>query len=299
MSTPSASEPPIIPPPGLPDGHRLALPGRGTTFYRRVAGPAGAPTLLLLHGWTANSALNWYATYAALAERYEVVALDHRGHGRGIRSRRRFRLEDCADDAVALADALGIERFVPVGYSMGGPVAQLIWRRHPDRVSGLVLCSTARQFMGQRPGERAAAPMLGLASVVARATPARWQRSLGRRLLAGRYDQTDLGRWALHEVQLNSPRMIVEAGQAIASFSSREWIGQVDVPTAVLVTEFDSVVPPRRQHALAAAIPGAVVYPVRGDHGVCALDPDEFVPVLDQACAEVIERAQRPGRRAG
>ena len=101
------------------------------------------------------------------------------------------------------------------------------------------------------------------------------------------------------EVQRNDPRMIVEAGQALASFSSREWIGGVDVPTAVLVSEFDSVVPPRRQHALAAAIEGTVVHPVAGDHGVCALDPDAFVPVLDQACAQVIEQAQARPRRAG
>ena len=286
-------------PPGLPEGHRLDLPGRGTTYYRRTEGPSGAPTLVLLHGWTANSALNWYACYPTLSRHFDVVAIDHRGHGRGIRSRRRFRLEDCADDAVALADALGIEHFVAVGYSMGGPVAQLAWQRHPDRVEGLVLCSTARNFVGQRPGERAAAPVLGLASLAARATPTRWQRSLGQRLLAGRYDQTELGRWALGEVELNNPRMIVEAGQAIASFSSRGWIGGVDVPTAVLVTEFDSVVPPRRQHALAAAIPGAVVHPVRGDHGVCALDPDEFVPVLEQACAEVSEKARVRKRQAG
>ena len=93
--------------------------------------------------------------------------------------------------------------------------------------------------------------------------------------------------------------MIVEAGQALATFSSRDWISGVDVPTAVLVTEFDSVVPPRRQHALAAAIEGAVVHPVRGDHGVCALDPEAFVPVLDQACAQVIEQSQARPRRAG
>ncbi len=294
----ASSDRPVVEPPGLPAGQPIELAGRGRTWYRRQAGPPGAPTLLLLHGWTANSALNWYASYATLGQHFDVVAIDHRGHGRGIRSRRRFRLEDCADDAVALAAALGIDRFVPVGYSMGGPIAQLIWRRHGRRVEGLVLCSTARNFVGQRPGERAAAPMLGLASLVARATPIRWQRSLGQRLAMARYDQSDLGRWARREVMRNDPRMIVEAGQALARFSSREWIGGVDVPTAVLVTEFDSVVPPRRQHALAAAIDGAVVHPVGGDHGVCALDPAAFVPVLDQACLEVMARAQARPRRA-
>ena len=235
-------------PRGLPLGSPVELPGRGVTFARRTMspGPVGGdrPTLLLLHGWTATSALNWFACYTALARRFDVVAIDHRGHGRGIRSRRRFRLEDCADDAVALADRLGIDRFVPVGYSMGGPIAQLIWRRHRDRVSGLVLCATSRYFVGSRPGERAAVPMMGVASLVARATPGRLQRSLGDRLLATRYDETELGRWARSEVAHNDPRMIVEAGQAIASFSSRDWIGEVDVPTAVLVSEYDNIVPP-------------------------------------------------------
>ncbi|HEY5695927.1 MAG TPA: alpha/beta fold hydrolase, partial [Acidimicrobiales bacterium] len=86
--------------------------------------------------------MNWFPAYDALAEHCRVVALDHRGHGQGIRTARRFRLADCADDAVALADVLGIDRFIPVGYSMGGLIAQLTWHRHPDRVGGLVLGAT-------------------------------------------------------------------------------------------------------------------------------------------------------------
>jgi 3-oxoadipate enol-lactonase len=286
-------------PPGLPEGHPIVLEGRGRSYYRRAEGPPGAPTLLLLHGWTANSALNWFPSYATLARHFEVLAIDHRGHGRGIRSRRRFRLEDCADDAVALLDAVAVDDVIAVGYSMGGPIAQLMWQRHPDRVAGLVLCSTSRNFVGSRPGDRAAAPMLGLASLIARATPGRWQRSLGQRLLAARYDQTDLGVWARREVARNNPRMIVEAGQALVAFSSREWIGDVDVPSAVLVSEYDSVVPPRRQHDLAAAIPGAVSYSVYGDHAVCAADPAAFVPVLDQACRDVAARVSTRDQRAG
>ncbi|HVN50492.1 MAG TPA: alpha/beta hydrolase [Acidimicrobiales bacterium] len=285
-------------PPGLPEEHPLELPGRGTTSYRR-AGIEGAPTLVLLHGWTATSGLNWFTSFPALSGSFDVVAIDHRGHGRGIRSRQRFRLADCADDVVALADALGIDRFVPVGYSMGGPVAQLVWRRHPDRVRGLVLCATSRYFVGGRPGERAAGPMLGLAALAARATPARWHRALGDRFAAARYDETELGLWARQQVSLNDPRMVFEAGQALAAFSSREWIGEIDVPTAVLVTELDTVVPPRRQRAMAAAIDGAVTHPVAGDHGVCALEPDAFVPVLERACTEVTSRAPAPGPRAG
>lgn len=286
-------------PPGLPPAERVELPGRGRTSMRRVQGPPGAPTLMLLHGWTANAALNWFPAYQSLARHFDVVAIDHRGHGRGIRSWRRFRLEECADDAAALADHLGIDRVIPVGYSMGGPIAQLMWQRHHDRVEGLVLCATSRNFRGGRPAERAVLSMMGVASMAARAVPRRVHRSMGERLLNLRYDQSDLGRWARQQVLLNDTRMLVEAGQAIGNFSSRDWISSVDVPTAVVITEMDSVVPPYRQHRLADAIPGASVYPVAGDHGVCAMDPDAFVPVLVDACLDVSGRARARQRRTG
>jgi len=137
--------------PLLPVGRRIELPGRGTTFVRYVEGPVNAPTLLLLHGWLASGGLNWFHTFEVLSKHFNLLAVDMRGHGRGIRSGRRFRLADCADDAAATLDALDIQSVIAVGYSLGGPVAQLLWRRHCDRVDGLVLCSTAHRLM---PGVR-------------------------------------------------------------------------------------------------------------------------------------------------
>src|SRR2546423_1505563 len=108
-----------------------------------MAGPAGAPTPLLLHRLVASSYLHRLPAFRVLNERFRIVATDLRGHGRAA-SVRRFRLEDCADDMAAVAEALGVERCIPVGYSLGGPVAQLFWRRHRDLVEGLVLCATSR-----------------------------------------------------------------------------------------------------------------------------------------------------------
>ena len=133
-------------------GERIELAGRGTTFARVIDGPPGAPTVVLLHGWIASGGLNWFTAFGPLSQRYRVIAPDMRGHGRGIRSRRRFRLADCADDVAALLEHLGAEPAIVVGYSMGGPIAQLLWRRHPDRVAGLVLCATSYRFVRGRPG---------------------------------------------------------------------------------------------------------------------------------------------------
>ncbi len=115
-------------------------------YLREVEGPPGAPVLVLLHGWTATSALNFHPFFGPLGEHYRVLAPDHRGHGRGMRPAARFTLEDCADDVAAACEALGIDRVIAVGYSMGGPIAQLLWKRHPHLVDGLVLCATAATF---------------------------------------------------------------------------------------------------------------------------------------------------------
>jgi 3-oxoadipate enol-lactonase len=302
---------PVEPPHWLPPGRRLELPGRGTTWIHDMPGPgqrpgarvragesAEPPTLFLLHGWTATGALNWFPTFHDLGRSYRVLTIDHRGHGRGIRTWRRFRLEDCADDVVAAADELGIESFIPVGYSMGGPIAQLIWRRHPERVDGLVLCATARNFRG-RPGEKALFGVMATLSIAARVTPSALHRSMTERMLLDRFGDDAEARWAVDEMRRHDPRMIVEAGQAIGRFSSQEWIGGVDVPTAVVLTEFDSVVPPHRQQRLAASIAGATVHPVRGDHTVCVIRPQNFVPKLAEACDSVVRRVELRRRATG
>ncbi|MDP9402184.1 MAG: alpha/beta hydrolase [Actinomycetota bacterium] len=277
--------------PPLPPGRCLVLPGRGRTFVREAAGPSGSPTVLLLHGWTVTADLNWFTAYEALSERFRVVALDHRGHGRGIRSRRPFRLEDCADDAAALAQVLGIDRLIPVGYSMGGPVAQLMWRRHRSLVAGLVLCATGRSFSGLDLGSRIYfSSLLGL-SLAARVTPAPLRRELSSRVIRRRLAGGPLAAWGLSEMQRNDTTAILEAGWAIGRFRSHDWIGEVDVPTAVVVTARDEVVGPRRQLRLAEAIPGAAVVNVDGDHGSCVTDPGRFVPGLLEACTGVAERA--------
>jgi 3-oxoadipate enol-lactonase len=283
-------------PPGLPPGRPVELPGRGTAFVHEAGGPAARHTFLLLHGWTVTAAVNWFPSIGPLSSLGRVIAVDHRGHGRGIRTRSRFRLADCADDAAAVCHHLGAERVIPVGYSMGGPIAQLTWLRHPRLVEGLVLCATSRNFAGRAPRDRAIAGMATGLSLAARATPGSVRRQLTDRLLAGRYDDSPLGAWVRDELRGNDLRMVVEAGRAIGAFSSRDWIGRCDVPAAVVLTLHDLAVPPVRQRRLAAAIPGATLHPVDGGHDVCVTRPDRFVPALLDAAASVAGRVQR--RRA-
>jgi 3-oxoadipate enol-lactonase len=280
--------------PDLPPGREIELPGRGTTFVREVAGPPGAPTVMLLHGWTATADLNWFTSFAALGRRFRVLALDHRGHGRGIRTSEIFRLRDCADDCVALADELGIERVIPVGYSMGGPIAQLMWRRHRDRVDGLVLCATANRFSTTRDERLAFAGMAALARA-ARMTPGVLRDRLSGVYLARRSSRYD--NWAMEQVGRHDWTKILEAGRAIGRFSSREWIGEIDVPTAVLITMRDHVVPLARQIRLFESVPGAKAFRIDGDHDACVANAERFVPTLVSACTYVAERARLAAAR--
>jgi len=269
--------------PMLPGGGDVELPGLGTVFVRDLAGPEAAPVVVLLHGWTATADLNFFTCYHALAARYRVVAMDHRGHGRGLRTKKSFKLEDCADDVAVLLDVLGIERAVAFGYSMGGAVAQLLWQRHPDRVAGLVLGATAPYFAGRQNERLSFIGLTGLAAL-ARVTPAQARTWLTEQFYLQR---KDWGEWAVQQAGLHDWRMILEAGKAIGEFSSSAWIGDVDVPTANIVTMRDQTVPVRRQVKLWESIPGAEPFRVDGAHDAIVSEARQFVPQLLRALAAV------------
>lgn len=282
--------------PPLPPGRAIDLPGRGTTFIRDAAGPKGAPVLFLLHGLGATADLNWWFAYERLSQHYRVLAIDHRGHGRGIRSGARFRLADCADDVVAVADQLGIDEFIPVGYSMGGPISQLIWHRHPERVVGLVLCATSRDFHGS-PRDWATFAVMPWMALSARAIPWSPILAIGARYLARQATDEPYADWMLEEFRRSDVVSIFEAAASLGRFSSREWISTVDIPVGVVATSLDSLVPVRRQVKLAMAVPTATIHVAEGDHYLARGEQDGLVTAIEEACALVVRRSRPPVRR--
>jgi pimeloyl-ACP methyl ester carboxylesterase len=283
--------------PSIPGGRRIRLKRRGTTFYREVEGPPGAPTLLLLHGWIASGGLNWLRSFEPLGRHFRVIALDQRGHGRGIRNWRRFRLEDCADDAAALLEALEIDSAIAVGYSMGGPVAQLLWHRHAARVDGLVLCATSARF--------ARGSQLGRSMMRAAANTARLRRlatSFSPRLRRPLIDLIEPrgarsgGGWAVADMGRHDLRMLVEAAEALERYSAEDWFREIDVPTAVVVTTQDRTVKPEDQMKLALHIREAKAFCVDLGHSACA-DP-RFAEGLVTACRDVAARNDATPRLA-
>ena len=96
---------------------------------------------------------------------------------------------------------------------------------------------------------------------------------------------TSLRAWAAGEMRRHDAVKLMEAGQAIGSYNARRWIGEIDVPTTVLVTERDRAIAPREQLKHGRRHPGAVVQPLDDGHVACA--KREFGPALVRAVDSV------------
>ena len=274
--------------PWLPPGHTMVLPGRGEVFYRyhRHANPA-APTLLLLHGWTASADLQFFTAYEALAEHYSFVAIDHRGHGRGLRSPAKFELADVADDAALLIEQLGVGPVITVGYSMGGPISLLLTQRHPQLVRALVVQATALEWRAKW-YERLEWKTVHVMGPVLRSSMfPRWMRWGIRRLLGPNHPLEQYVPWLACELSRNDTFSLVHAGQSLSRYDARVFASALGKPAASMVTTRDRLVKPRKQRALADAL-NAFVVEVPDDHLASWTSPDAFAKATVQLVQHVV-----------
>ncbi len=262
--------------PWLPPGFTAMLPGRGEVFYRHHRHPnPDAPTLLLLHGWTASADLQFFSAYEALAEVASFVAIDHRGHGRGLRHPDSFELSDVADDAAALLRQLGIGPVITVGYSMGGPVSMLFAHGHPDLVRAVIVQATALEWRAtwwerlQWKTVRIMGPLLR-----SWAFPL-WMRVGIRRLLGATHPNVHLVPWIVQEMRRNDAFAMVQAGHSLSRYDARPFANVLHVPAGALITTKDHVVRPHKQRAVAEAL-GARVVELSDDHLTPWTSPHQF-----------------------
>jgi len=276
--------------PFLLPGKIVAVPGRGEMFVRHHQHTdSTAPTVLLLHGWTASSDLQFFSAYEELAKYFSIIGVDHRGHGRGLRPHCPVTLEDCADDAAAVAKELGATSVITVGYSMGGPISLLTAQRHPELVSGMVLQATALEWSGTRKEKNRMRFIGPVSHIVGRPRVLRWfmKRTLPRGHETRRYVS-----WIIAENRRNDPWMIAEAGRAIAKFDARGFASTLGKPASYVLTLRDTLVRPHKQHALAAAM-NAEILELDGDHMAPILMPREFAVVTRQAVNLVVAAIQQ------
>jgi pimeloyl-ACP methyl ester carboxylesterase len=273
--------------PWLPPGRTIIVPGRGEFFIRHHAhADPTRPTLLLLHGWTASSDLQFFTAYEAMAAEYSFVGIDHRGHGRGLRGPTPFALEDVADDAAAVVRELGIDSVITVGYSMGGPISLLVARRHPDLVRAMVVQATALEWRASLT-ERLSwqwLPVLG--SLLRSRMYPRYLRKAIARILDPSHALDHYEPWILGEISRGDPHALVAAGRALSTYDARAWAGELGVPAATLVTTRDRLVRPRKQRALASAL-DARVRELEADHLCTLAHPAEYSRLTMALLADV------------
>lgn len=116
----------------------------------------GSPAIVLVHCWSCDRHL-WDHAAARLARDHRVVTLDLAGHGESGRGRKAWTMEAFGEDVKAVVVALGLDRVILVGHSMGGPVILEAARRLPGRVVGLVPVDTLQDLEDKTPPDQIAA----------------------------------------------------------------------------------------------------------------------------------------------
>jgi len=229
---------------------------RGLATHLAVDGPPGAPALLLMHSLGTNLHL-WDAQVAGLSRGLRIVRFDLRGHGLTELGAQPYTIEDLADDALAVLDALGIASAHVGGVSIGGMIAQAVAARAPARVGSLILCDTALTLP---PPEmwRARAQTVRTEGVaaIAEATLGRW--------VTPAYLASPGGRGLRAVLVRTHPEGYAAAAEVLATADLSASTRQLRVPALVIVGELDPSTPVAAAEALRDAISGAQLTVIPG-----------------------------------
>lgn len=207
--------------------------------------------------------------------RFRVITADQRGTGASARSRGAYSLDGMTDDLETVLDAAGIQRATLVGHSTGGAIAQALAVRTPDRIAGMVLSSTwckpgnyfRRCFEFRRSLlEIGETDLFHKAGIFFRYSPS--------------YAEThDAAFDAVGDVDIN---ITIARINAILEADLSDVTGRITVPTIVVASRDDCLVPSYMSDDVARRIPGA--RHVEFDHGGHFLPEtrgDEYNAVLD------------------
>jgi len=251
----------------------------GVDLFLRTGGPAGAPPVVLLHGFPFDHTL-WDGEFAALEGEFRAIAYDARAHGRSGGAGVPFAFEDFVDDLLGVLDGLEVDRAIVVGLSMGGYAALRFAEREPARVRALVLSDT-KSAADSDEGRlaRAAGARKAREAGAAAFADGFLPKALAKRTLEGRPEIVAKVRGMILGCSAAgiAGTLIAMAGRTDTTAS----LGRLRVPTLVVVGAEDALTPPADARALAAAIPGARLVEIAGAGHLPNLEqPDAFRAAL-------------------
>jgi len=260
----------------------------GVRLHYHVTGLRGRPAVLMIQGLGADKH-GWDMQRYVLAAFYRVIAFDNRGAGRSDKPFGHYSLEQMADDAIAVLDAVGVERAHVVGASMGGAITQIIAVKYPGRVRSITLACTAcrnhpwRRELLESWATRATEQGMGAMTREA----ARWvigPRSFRRLLPAfGWLGPLALGRPS--HAFVAQVRAILATDESLA-----DELSNVTVPALVLVGNQDILTPRGDSEEIAERLPNAELVVISGAaHGFMV----EHATTFNRVLLEFLRRATK------
>lgn len=215
------------------------------------------PVVVLLHGFPLNRSM-WDNQVQALSGSYRVIAPDLRGHGESPAPDGVYQMESMADDVVELLDGLGIEDQVALGgLSMGGYVALALTLKYPKRVRGLMLLDTRAEADSAEAAEgreesAKAIHEAGTASSVVEGMVAKLFAESTLKENRGLVE-------TFRSLMLETPAAgVIGAlrGMAVRPDQTGR-LGEIKVPSLVVVGEHDVITPPEGARRMADALPSS------------------------------------------
>ncbi len=257
------------------------MPTIATRFlktYYEVTGETGTP-LVLVNGLGSDLNVWDLELREALSAHHQCVAFDNRGVGRSAVPADGYSIAQFARDAVALFDALGLDRVHLLGSSMGGLIAQEIAIQAPDRLLSLTLGSTFAGFTHLTPAAQDVITVLLESGRLEPAAGVRlsWTISFEAEFIAR--EREWLERKLQREIRYRcSPEVHGKHFLAAAEWDGADRLRNVRVPTFLLTGENDVLVPPVNSETLRDLLPAATLrtYPNAG-HGVLTEQLDTVV----------------------
>ncbi|GAA1156180.1 3-oxoadipate enol-lactonase [Kribbella jejuensis] len=235
------------------------------------AGPADAPVVLLGASLGATQAM-WAPQLDVLAQRFRVVAFDHRGHGKSEVPDGPYTIDELGGDVVELLDKLEVRQASYVGISLGGAVGLWLAENAAERFHRFALICPP-----SNPAESAQTWTDRAAQVRAEGTQAIVDATLGRWF---RPEFTDTA--LIRQMLLDCPDEGYAAScEALSTTNLLPSLGNITAPVLLITTDSDTSVPPETVVPLAAEIPGAHLEIIEGAaHLVSYSHPDVVNPLL-------------------
>lgn len=235
----------------------------------------GAPALLLINS-LGTSLEMWDDQAEGLAERYELVRYDARGHGKStVGDRTELTLEQLARDALAVLDAFGIARAHLCGISLGGMTATAIAQLWPDRVLKLVLANTSTHMPPRETWQER------IQSVLKQGMTAVTEGTLGRWFTPRFHAEHPEHVERIRQLLLSTdPRGYAACAAAVRDMDMREAIGSITAQTLVIAGTQDASTPPAHAEYIVSKIAGAKLVTLDCAHLSNVECADEFNSAL-------------------